>query len=339
MNPYNDARQMKYLNYGTITLSMVFSVLLFWSAGSNIFGKTMLGCSAVLMELIKVAMLKRFKTELNHANIARKDPEMKMGKPLPRYISATGKGIIFVGLTLVSVVASIAFSRAEIERQYSVATTESYEMDSLLLQKESIQASITRKETLSDEIIADRSELGTYYFTRRDEYDALLATTEAEIVALYAEMDTINVEIVALQAVTETAALDVFALLGEMVGMTAAQVLGVLLAIMTVSLELGIFVTTETGEKTINIKENKENFDIYLEALTDIKDGNKRLHADSKVAAATGLPLSVCKNFKNAMLSMSYQGRALIEVVDGSTNLGEGWSKDSVRKIVRTKYM
>jgi len=304
-----------------VILSMALSINLFIQFSDQRFIQILFGAMAFSFELIKLYILMLAKENF-HISSIKSD------------IVATIQFTVYLGLAIMSIVASLGFALVSIEEQSlsSVARTEvsNFRVDQLKNKLESNNKQI--------EIIQQNAS--------NLEFSAVERNAEANRQVL--EIQALNEEIVnqieelreekaseAEENIKLTSA-DMFSLLGESVNLSGKDTMFYMMLILVFFLELAIAITSGSIKKefSINISGDSEikiAFN-YIDALFS-NEKDTRLLSDKRITALTGIPIESCKKFREALQSITYKGKSLISSVPGSTK--PNFSKENIKKIIR----
>ena len=203
-----------------VLLSMVFSVILFSQFSDTFFSLGVYVVLGVALEMFKIFLLVEAKFYLFKMNW--------------HIITAIILFLIYFSLATISGIATMGFNLNTINSQSFSAGIANIETDTLLFDIEAINQEIQTK-------IRQQSELPTDYVTASDRYTRQIQELRAEREALLSRIETGR---------RQTVSQDTFTLLGQEVGLSGERTLYIILAFLTVILEIGIAVTSGNLKKS-----------------------------------------------------------------------------------------
>lgn len=316
-NSMNRIRQIAF--WILASLSAVLSVNLFIQFSDVWYIQIMFGLMGMALEMIKLYLL-----------VLAKDHFMKGG--MKNELTAVLQGSVYVGLAVISIVASVGFTLVSIEEQ-----TMQFEQRQ--------QVSNFRIDSIEQEIEDNRNQIRIIQENASGlEYDAVergdsankqvreLQEANRELVDRIEELRSASAEIDNERQLTSG---EMFVLLGQAVGLDGHDTMFYMMLMLVALLEISIAITAGNIQHHLVVKEDRYNLMAYIDALMDIGEGKVRLNSDKIVAEKTGLPLDECRRYKEMLQTTTYNGKPMVVTVQGASRAG--YPKDKVKRILEFK--
>jgi uncharacterized protein YlxW (UPF0749 family) len=251
--------------------------------------------------------------------------ENKNGKII---LSMIVTGVSYLGLTLVSVVASLGFClltlKGQSEQMGQVQQEFAYEIGRV----QELNGEIKRANDAIDTLDAQFKTRENFSSWVTEEYETRRKSLTTEKQRYESERDRLNkiIEEGRKESIDKESvrALDVFDLLGEIILKTeyaGDKMAFFILMILIVILELTLFLTSDSIDlKHIDkeaLQKSINKLETYINSLMDIN--GIRLNSDQKIEDVTGLTLGECKQFKKMLLNTKWKGKPLVMQGKGGT--------------------
>lgn len=249
--------------FGLVGISMILSVTFYVSAVEAFSSKLMLGFAAFSLESVKIYTL--IYAEYVWFSMRQKYPDKWRFKEV---FKASKSYILFIALTLLSVVASISFAQASI---YSTIEEVQVVLEREAIIQEQGNPLIAIKNRLLDNKQSQLEMLNSRIADLPADYVTSSLKLSAEVNNLNEDIYKISEEIAILEKESfqdkvdtvdtmseKKATYNRFYLLGEPLGLTETEALFAFLTLFAILLEMGIIATAPAPEKR-SIKELIEN--------------------------------------------------------------------------------
>lgn len=283
-------------------ISIILSVYLFVHFGKNLWEKLIWGTTAVGIELFKNYTLIVVKGQLRHK----------------QWGSFIAYSIAYLGVTIVSIIASLGFSLLTIQGQSFASSIDNMSLNNYMNDIASLDLEINAK-------IKQQEMMPEGYATASNRLSEGISKLREEKANLLLKINELNNQPV------EVAGMDMFSLLGSlMFKRTGEEVLFILMLIASISIEVCLALTSGDVERKMIIPQDTRIFK-YIEAL--MSTDASRLLPDHKIGPAIDLPIPECRKYRRMLADMQYAGKPLIEMGKGGTKAN--FTKENIIKIVR----
>lgn len=303
-----------------VSLSMLLSINMFIQFSDHWFIKILFGSMASALELIKIYILVLAKDHFSKARI--KD-----------YITSFIQFDVYLGLTIISIIASLGFTLVSIEEQSLRFTTRQevsdFRINSLIdeLESNKDQIKIIQQNATGLEYSAvERNENANKQILEIQEKNRELITEIEDLQIKKTEKNNIE---------TRLTSSDMFVLLGKTVNLEGHQAMFYMMLILVVLLEIAIAITTGTITKD-KIEKSEitiKNSISILEYIDLMFNENGTILSDKQIAEKSNISLEEAKAFRLKLRNTTYKGKPLITVK--GRKVINNFKKENILKIVK----
>lgn len=251
---------------------------------------------------------------------------------------ATGSFLIYAGLAIVVVVASYGFSATALE-------TQSKETETYITQKDSLNKDYVQLNDRIEMLVNQESKLTNYGWRYQE--------IESKINKLKAQRDELDKKSENFKETKVNVQKTMFGSLGKPLGQSESTMKFILLVLISILLEVSLMATSlevEIGEEEKKaqapsppvqqhndeliawLKANKDIMMAYIDGMTDIKYGLKRLNGNGYIMKTKKLKEKDCNLCKSIIQKIKLDGKYLITTVQGSSEAN--FSKEQMKKAI-----
>lgn len=289
-------------------LCIALSINLFIQFSHDLLIKLLFALFASALEVVKIWTLMKAKFHFSE-------------KLLKKILIGVAHFTIYLGLAVVSILASLGFTLSSIQQQSFIISTHNIERDALNNDLFAIEKQIQSK-------LDQQANLPYDYITASDRFTQQIKDLQDQRQQI---IDKINALPDNTQAIKSS---DMFTLLGEPLGISGKSVMFYMMLLLVILLEFTIAITSEdikrTKEKLPQLVDEREDLYRYIEEL--FNTSSAILNTDNRISEATGLSVKSCKKFRSILSDLTYKGTPLI--VSGRDATKANFSKENTIKIV-----
>lgn len=303
-----------------VSLSMLLSINMFIQFSDHWFIKILFGSMASALELIKIYILVLAKDHFSKARI--KD-----------YITSFIQFDVYLGLAIISIIASLGFTLVSIEEQSLRFTTRQ-------------EVSDFRVNSLIDELESNKNQIKIIQQNATGlEYSAVERNENAnkQILEIQEKNRDLITEIENLQikksekeeVVTRLTSSDMFVLLGKTVNLEGHQAMFYMMLILVILLEIAIAITTGTitKDKIEKSEINIKNSISILEYIDLMFNDDGAILSNKQIAEKSNISLEEAKAFRKKLRNTTYKGKPLITIK--GRKVINNFKKENILKIVK----